>query len=105
MKIKLLLAGFTTAIFLVGQAVAYPGAKTTPSSGNTVQEKSQRTNPSEGNGNQPNNSGDYLYSHSERSTKVLPDDPATSVPEPGTLILVGLGLAGGAYLRRKRNKV
>ena len=105
MRPKLLLAVLTAAFLLGGQAVAYPGAKTSPNSGGqTVHEKSQRTDPGQGNGSQPSHSGDYYYSNPDRTEKVLPDDPTTAVPEPGTLILMGAGLAGAAWMRRRRNK-
>jgi len=106
MRPKLLLAVLSAAILLVGQAVAYPGAKTTPSSGGqTVQEKSQRTEPSEGNSNQPVHYGEYYYSTYDQSIKDVPDDPATAVPEPGTLLLMGVGLASAAWMRRRRDKI
>jgi hypothetical protein len=34
---------------------------------------------------------------------IEPNPPSTSVPEPGTVALIGLGLAGLAAIRRKRN--
>ena len=48
--------------------------------------------------------GDPFYSHSGR----VDDDPGvwayrvTSVPEPGTLLLMGLGLAGMGFSRKRK---
>jgi hypothetical protein len=106
MRPKLLLALLSVAILSLGQAVAFPGAKTTPTNGGqTLYDKSQRNDPSPDAGNQPATSGDSYYSNADRDTKTGEDDPNTAVPEPGTLLLMGVGLAGAAWMRHRRNKV